>query len=98
VANNFTLSTAYQAVRFLPANIKIPSAGAASKYTAAFTGTTVTITDATHGLGSADLIVQVFDNATPRALVIPGSVTIHPSTFAVVITMAESATYNVVLF
>lgn len=98
MANDVILSTTPKPVRFLPVNLSIPSASAASKYTTSFTGTTLTIPGATHGLGTASLVVQVYDNATPRALVIPGSVTVHPSTFAVVLTFAESGTYNIVLF
>jgi hypothetical protein len=50
--------------------------------------TTVTIPGATHGLGTAEVLYQLYDAATPRNSLPPGSLQIDPSTFAVVLSFA----------
>jgi hypothetical protein len=55
-------------------------------YTATFTGqTSITILGATHGLGSAALLYRCYDTGTPRAWFEPGSFTVHPTTYDVVV-------------
>ena len=56
------------------------------RYAATVTSTTtVTVTGATHGIASSNLRVTCYDNASPRALVEPDSVTIDDTTHDVVI-------------
>ena len=60
--------------------------------------TTWTITGATHGLGTADLTVAVYDSGSPtRTRITPGSVTINDSTFDVTITFAVAQAGRVVI-
>jgi hypothetical protein len=57
-------------------------------YLATFTNaTTVSILGTTHQLASADLLFQVYDNASPRRRAMePGSLTVHPTTRDVLLT------------
>jgi hypothetical protein len=71
--------------------------GGVTKYAADFSGTTVTILGTTHGLGTKDLTVLAYDAQTPAHLISPGSVTVHPTTFDVVLTFAETQAGRVVL-
>src|ERR1043166_2545424 len=51
--------------------------------------TSVTIPGTAHGAGHADLLVQVYDAGSPRALIEPGRVTIDPTTFDIVVTFRQ---------
>lgn len=54
-----------------------------------FTNTaTVTIPGTQHELGTSAILFQVYDSATPGASIQPSSITVHPSTFDVVLTFA----------
>ena len=68
-------------------------------YATSFTNeTTVTITGATHGLGTADLITAVYDSSTgTRNLIIPNSVSVDTSTYDVTITFGSSQSGRIVL-
>lgn len=57
--------------------------------------TTVTVTGSTHQLGTADLSVLVY--SAGGAQVIPGAVSVNPSTFDVIVTFIEAQTGRVVL-
>jgi hypothetical protein len=52
--------------------------------------TTKTITGATHGYATAGLLVQVYDNASPRNAIAAGW-TVNASTFDVIITFASAS-------
>ena len=59
-------------------------------YAANFTNqTTLTITGATHQLGTSDLAIFVKDASSPRGVVIPNTITIDDSSFNVVITFLQ---------
>lgn len=74
------------------------SGGAAGSFAQAFASqTSVTITGATHGLGTANMVVEVYDGASPAARVRPAKVTIDASTFAVVVTFNNSQSGTIVL-
>jgi hypothetical protein len=71
---------------------------AAPQYVTAFTAqTTVTILGSTHGLATANLFYAVYDDATPRNWLSPGKVTVHASTFDVVITFNDVETGTIIL-
>jgi hypothetical protein len=56
------------------------------RHTVTFTGATeVSVTGATHGLGTADLVVVCYDAGTPPQPVEPDGWTVDPDTFDVVI-------------
>lgn len=60
--------------------------------------TSLTVTGATHGLGTADLIVAIYDSATgTRNLVIPDSVSIDSSTFDVTVAFELSQSGRIVI-
>lgn len=66
---------------------------AAVNYSQAFTDqSVVTIAGAAHGLNTANLLVDCYDNATPAARLDPSSVTVHPSSYDVVVTFASAQT------
>ena len=68
------------------------------RYTASFSGqTTVTVTGATHGIGTNMLAVTCYDDADPRNTVGPDNVTVDDGTFDVVVTFFESETGKCVL-
>ena len=65
---------------------------------ATFTGqTSVTILGSAHGRGTAALGVQVYDSATPAQLLLPGQVTVHPSTFDVVVSFLQAQSGVIVI-
>ena len=67
-------------------------------YTAFFTSATVvSVPGATHNLGTANLIVQCYDNASPSNLVEASQISIDPTTFTVTITFAAAETGRCVL-
>ena len=69
-----------------------------ANYSTSFTSqTTVTVTNATHGMNSAALLVMCYDNSSPRKIIEPGEVTVNSSTFEVVITFSTSTTGNCVI-
>lgn len=77
----------------------IGGGGGILTYKANFTNqTTVTIPGATHGFGTADLGVIVWDNSTPRQLLPTVAVTVDTGTFAVVLTFNEQQSGRVLLF
>lgn len=74
------------------------SGGAAGSFAQAFASqTSVTITGATHGLGTANMVVEVYDGASPAARVRPAKVTVDATTFAVVVTFNNSQSGTIVL-
>ena len=70
----------------------------AKTYAVAFTSaTTVTILGATHGIAKTDLLVAIWDSSNPRALIEAGSVTVHQTTFDVVVTFEVAQSGRIVL-
>ncbi|MGA3095260.1 MAG: hypothetical protein ABSF25_02300 [Bryobacteraceae bacterium] len=62
-----------------------------SNYSASFLSqATVTIPGSVHQLGTANLIVECYDNATPANRVEPSAITVDPSSYDVVIVFAIS--------
>jgi hypothetical protein len=67
------------------------------KYVQPFTNTMlVTIPGATHGLGTADLLVQCYDAQTPRQPLTAGW-SVHASTYEVLVHFSQLQTGRVVL-
>ena len=56
--------------------------------------TSKTITGATHGFTTVGLIVQVFDNSTPRNVITPSNVSVNSSTYDVIITFPNPGQSN----
>ena len=54
--------------------------------------TTVTLTGAEHGIGSADITVTCYDNSSPRKRVEPDTVTVDGTSFDVVVTFFSAQT------
>ena len=72
--------------------------GPTPRYATAFGPTTsLSIAAATHGLAQPELLYQVYNAATPAAIVEPQAVTVHPTTRDVTITFATPTTGYVVL-
>jgi hypothetical protein len=70
----------------------------AIRYTASFSSqTTVTVTGATHGLGTADLAVTCYDTADPPHVVEGDGWTVNATTFDVVINFTNSQSGKCVL-
>ena len=70
----------------------------AKTYSEAFTAvTSITILGATHAIAKTNLSVTLWDNSNPRAMFEAGSITVHQTTFDVVISFAESQSGRVVL-
>lgn len=59
--------------------------------------TTVTVSGATHGLGTQALLWQIYDNGSPRAPVEPESLSVDPVTYNVVVTFATAQSGRLVL-
>lgn len=60
-------------------------------YTESFSSqTSVSMTNAEHGFGHANLLVQCFDNASPRGILTPNSVTVNTSTYEVIATFSTA--------
>lgn len=75
-----------------------PSPGGTGNYSYAFTSQTqVTVTGATHGMNSAQLVVACYNNATPSEQIAPSIVTIHPVNYDVQITFATAQSGRCVL-
>ena len=67
-------------------------------YAVGFTAqTSVTILGTTHGLAKTDIAVIIWDASNPRALIEAGSITVHQTTFDVVVSFAESQSGRIVL-
>jgi len=74
------------------------SMGAVPNYFTSFTlATTVTVPGTTHKLGTANLVVECYDNATPANLVEPDSVRVNPSTYDVTVAFAVPQTGRLVI-
>ena len=58
---------------------------------------TFTLPGTTHGLGTAALVLAVYDASTPAVLIEPGSVTVHPTSYDVTVTFAQAQSGSVVL-
>ena len=70
----------------------------AEKFVYPFTNATVvTILGTTHGLRSADLGVFVYSNASLRAQLTPGSITMNDVTFDVEVTFLQQQSGRVIL-
>ena len=69
------------------------------KYAATFTSTSsLSVTGATHGLGTADLVVVIYDSATgTRNLLIPNTVSIDSTTFNVTVTFDVAQAGRIVI-
>ena len=75
-----------------------PAGAGTIVYGSPFTSqTSVTISGATHGLGTKYLVVQVYDNASPAHMIQPGGITVDPTSFDVVVTFGVSQSGTVVL-
>lgn len=71
---------------------------AGPRFVATFTSaTTVTVTGATHGLGTAALLFAVYDNASPRQSVLPNTITVDPNTLDVVMTLLSPTSGRLIL-
>jgi hypothetical protein len=67
-------------------------------YVTSFTAqTSITVTGATHGLGTPNLLVQCYDSATPSNLVEPSLVTVDPNSFNVTVVFATAETGRCVI-
>src|SRR5262245_60910375 len=59
--------------------------------------TTVSLPGTVHGLGTADLLIQVYGTGSPAPQIFPGSITVHPSTYDITVTFRQpTAGYLVV--
>jgi len=75
--------------------ISLNSGGASSSgnYLATFTSqTSVVVLGTTHALGTSNLLVQCYDNATPANLVEPSLITVDPNSFNVTVDFATAET------
>ncbi len=70
----------------------------AGNYVASFTSqTAVTVAGTTHGLGTSNLLVQCYDNATPMNIVEPSLITVDPSSYNVTMAFAQPLTGRCVI-
>ena len=70
----------------------------AKTYSEAFTAvTSITILGTTHKITKTDLSITFWDDNAPRVMFEAGSITVHRTTFDVVISFAESQSGRVVL-
>ena len=75
-----------------------PSAGLTGNFATSFGATTtLTIPGTSHQLATPTLLVAVYDASTPRIEVQPARVTVHPTTFDVTLTFAQSQSGLIVL-
>jgi hypothetical protein len=72
-------------------------AGVANYETSFSAQTSVTITGATHGFAHRKILIEAYDNSTPRQRIVPSLVTVDSSTFDVVVTFAASTTGLIML-
>ena len=78
--------------------VTLSSSVAAANYTASFLNSTVvSIPGSSHNLGTANLIVQCYDNSSPSNLVEPSSITVDPLTYNVTVTFASAESGRCVL-
>jgi hypothetical protein len=75
-------------------NVTFPPGNYVTFFTAQ---TSVTVPGVTHGLGTANLLVQCYDNATPANLVEPSLITIDPNSFNVTVVFATAETGRCVI-
>lgn len=95
-----TLSTGLTASRIvttdgsaLLASTLIPCA-----YATNFTSqTTVTVTGATHGCGTQDLAVIIRDNSNPRLELQPQSISVHQTTFDIIVTFSLAQSGRIIV-
>ena len=67
-------------------------------YSTVFTSaTTVTVAGSTHQLGTANLVVECFDNASPANLVEPDTIRLNPSTYDVTVTFTAPQSGRLVI-
>ena len=72
-----------------PVSGRVVLAVGSPHYVQSFTSqTTITVPGSTHGLASANLLHQVYDASVQPAAIEPGGLSVHPSTFDVVLTFA----------
>ena len=70
--------------------VSVPVLGGPN-YSQVFTSqTSVTILGSAHGLGTANLLVECYDNGNPASLITPSTVTVSSTTFDVAITFATA--------
>ncbi|MGD0015259.1 MAG: hypothetical protein ABSD56_12690, partial [Bryobacteraceae bacterium] len=68
-----------------------PEPAAVENYSQTFTDqTTVTITGAAHGFGTANLIVDCYDSSNPSVRLTPSSVSIHATSYDVTVVFATA--------
>jgi Protein of unknown function (DUF2793) len=81
------------------ANWQTPASGGGGSYATNFSSiTTFTVLGTTHGLGTPDVSVTVYDSATGlRNLILPNSVSVDTSTYNVTITFSFSQSGRVVI-
>jgi hypothetical protein len=72
-------------------------AGIANYETSFSAQTSVTITGATHGFAHRKILIEVYDNSTPRQRIVPSLVTVDSSSFDVVVTFSGSTTGLIML-
>jgi hypothetical protein len=78
--------------------VTLGGSSAPGSYTAAFTAvTSVTVPGATHGLGTSNLLVQCYDNASPSNYFEPSQISINPVAFDVTIAFAAAESGRCVL-
>ena len=79
-------------------NARAPTPGIAGNVLHAFTNqNSVTIPGTIHGLGTNNLLVHVYDAAIPALRLRPGRVTVHPTTYDVIVSFAQPQSGVVVL-
>ncbi len=78
--------------------VRLGGSSAPGSYTAAFTAaTSVSVPGTTHGLGTSNLLVQCYDNASPSNYVEPSQISINPTAFDVTIAFATAESGRCVL-
>lgn len=81
-----------------PQSGEICLSAAGPRYATTFTSvTTLTVLGSTHGLGSAALLYQVYDAATPRHLIEVNTLSVDPVTFTVVLTFVTPQSGTILL-
>ena len=84
----------YNGVSWVTLNPDSPKSNYATSF---LSQSTVTIPGSVHQLGTANLIVECYDNATPANRVEPSAITVDPSSYDVVIVFAISRSGSCVI-
>jgi hypothetical protein len=76
------------AAQWQPSSFAVPGG---PNYSQAFTGqTSVTLLGSAHGLGTANLLVECYNSASPASLITPSAVTVGSTTFDVTVSFATA--------